>query len=107
MRLRPRHLDRGKGLTWNVLTASSSAPAWLDSRWAAAWRSRAEKWLSSMPNMQRPALEKLHARALANGVDDLRWLTGEQAREHKPTDAGEPQCGTRGHACQTARSCMV
>ena len=33
---------------------------------------------------QRPVLEQLHAQALANGVDDLQWLTGEQARALEP-----------------------
>src|SRR3989337_586805 len=33
---------------------------------------------------QRPALEKLHAQALANGVKDLQWLTGAQARALEP-----------------------
>ncbi len=33
---------------------------------------------------QRPALERLHAQAQSNGVDDLRWLTREQARALEP-----------------------
>ena len=45
---------------------------------------RCGKLIVATGDSQRPALEKLHAQALANGVDDLQWLTGEQARALEP-----------------------
>ena len=45
---------------------------------------RCGKLIVATSEAQRPALEKLHAQALANGVDDLQWLTGEQARALEP-----------------------
>ena len=33
---------------------------------------------------QQPALQKIHAQAQANGVDDLHWLTGAQALAMEP-----------------------
>jgi len=45
---------------------------------------RCGKLIVATGDAQRPVLEKLHAQALANGVDDLRWLTGEQARALEP-----------------------
>ena len=45
---------------------------------------RCGKLIVATDNTQRPALEKLHAQALANGAADLQWLTGEQARALEP-----------------------
>jgi len=45
---------------------------------------RCGKLIVATGDGQRPALEKLHAQALANGADDLQWLTGEQARALEP-----------------------
>jgi len=45
---------------------------------------RCGKLIVAANDAQRPALEKLRAQALANGVDDLQWLSGEQARALEP-----------------------
>ena len=45
---------------------------------------RCGKLIVATSDAQRPALERLHAQAQANGVDDLRWLTGVQARALEP-----------------------
>jgi len=45
---------------------------------------RCGKLIVATGDGQRPALEQLHAQALANGVDDLQWLTSKQARALEP-----------------------
>jgi L-2-hydroxyglutarate oxidase LhgO len=45
---------------------------------------RCGKLIVATSDAQRPALERIHAQALANGVDDLHWLTGPQAQALEP-----------------------
>jgi L-2-hydroxyglutarate oxidase LhgO len=45
---------------------------------------RCGKLIVSASDAQRPALEKLHAQAQANGVVDLQWLTRGEARALEP-----------------------
>ena len=45
---------------------------------------RCGKLIVAASDAQRPALEKLHAQAQANGVGDLQWLNGAQALAMEP-----------------------
>jgi len=45
---------------------------------------RCGKLIVAASDAQQPALERLHAQARANGVDDLQWLAGDQARALEP-----------------------
>ena len=45
---------------------------------------RCGKLIAATDESQLPALRALQAQALANGVDDVQWLTGDQARALEP-----------------------
>ena len=45
---------------------------------------RCGKLIVAASDAQQSALERLHAQARANGVDDLQWLAGDQARALEP-----------------------
>ncbi len=45
---------------------------------------RCGKLLVATDESQWPDLQRLHAQALANGVGDVQWLSGEQARAMEP-----------------------
>ena len=45
---------------------------------------RCGKLLVASDELQWPALQRLHAQAIANGVSDVRWLSGAQARAMEP-----------------------
>lgn len=45
---------------------------------------RCGKLLVATDESQWPALQRLHAQALANGVSDVQWLSGDQARAMEP-----------------------
>jgi L-2-hydroxyglutarate oxidase LhgO len=45
---------------------------------------RCGKLIVAASEDQRPALEKIHRQATANGVPDLQWLTAAQARDLEP-----------------------
>jgi len=45
---------------------------------------RCGKLIVATDEDQQPALERIRAQSQTNGVDDLQWLTGSQAREMEP-----------------------
>ena len=45
---------------------------------------RCGKLLVASDELQWPALQRLHAQAMANGVSDVQWLSGAQARAMEP-----------------------
>jgi L-2-hydroxyglutarate oxidase LhgO len=46
------------------------------------------KLVVAIDESERPALERIRERATANGVPDLRWLSGDELREIEPHGAG-------------------
>ena len=45
---------------------------------------RIGKIIVATQDVDRPALERIHAQGLANGVSDLEWISGDRVRELEP-----------------------
>lgn len=60
------------------------------------------KFIVATNEAELPGLKKIHQRGIANGLSDLRWMSGDEMREHSPHTGGiaalwVPQAGIIGY----------
>jgi L-2-hydroxyglutarate oxidase len=61
------------------------------------------KFIVAVNEAEIAGLRKIHQRGIANGLTDLKWMTGEEMREHSPHTGGiaalwVPQAGIIGYS---------